>query len=91
MNPFVVKSSTGAGRRRYAVFDVRSGERRSCFYDRSVNAECHAAELAEKLARMTVSKPRNCLRCQAEFLSEGAHHRMCDRCRSVTLGRDMIG
>jgi len=25
---------------------------------------------------------RNCLGCGQEFRSEGAHHRMCSRCRS---------
>lgn len=31
-----------------------------------------------------VLKDRNCIRCTAEFASEGPHHRMCARCRSIS-------
>jgi hypothetical protein len=27
--------------------------------------------------------PRTCLRCDRDFLSEGAHNRLCDRCREL--------
>jgi hypothetical protein len=33
----------------------------------------------EELAQL---KARDCMTCGAEFLSEGAHHRMCTRCRA---------
>jgi len=28
-----------------------------------------------------VLKERNCMTCSVKFLSEGAHNRLCDRCR----------
>lgn len=41
--------------------------------------------LAENLDRLGVvgqkRGPRACLRCEAEFESEGIHNRMCPRCR----------
>lgn len=39
-----------------------------------------ARERAERKARCRV---RPCLRCRAEFESEGAHNRMCPRCRET--------
>ena len=33
-------------------------------------------------------RPRNCLRCGAEFLSTGPGHRMCNHCRQVAGGVD---
>jgi hypothetical protein len=37
-----------------------------------------------KPARRTKKfKRRNCLRCDREFWSEGAHHRLCQTCRQI--------
>jgi len=53
-----------------------------------------SAEKQEKMAKKAAAKEqlriayeakttaRNCLGCNTEFRSEGAHHRLCNRCRS---------
>lgn len=47
-------------------------------------------ELAEidrdRLLAETGRKPRKCLCCKVEFHSEGAHNRLCDRCRKLDTG-----
>lgn len=47
----------------------------------------HGIEMAELridvLERKARCKMRPCLRCRAEFESEGAHNRMCPRCRET--------
>ena len=47
------------------------------------------AALARREARRATPRvvpgrqPRQCLRCERRFLSEGAHHRLCATCRSA--------
>lgn len=36
-------------------------------------------------ARAVLAKPRPCLRCRADFPSEGWHHRMCGECRALSI------
>lgn len=38
---------------------------------------------APKAAPATGKKKRPCMCCQASFLSEGAHNRLCARCRRI--------
>ena len=54
----------------------------------------HAAEgwLKIRLGKLPASKRpqrRCCMRCRAEFQSEGFHNRMCTTCRSGAAGADM--
>ena len=37
----------------------------------------------DDLERQARRKLRNCMTCGGEFMSQGAHHRMCNRCRST--------
>jgi hypothetical protein len=47
----------------------------------------YAARSYMKPARRTKKlKRRNCLRCDREFWSEGAHHRLCQTCRQIIAG-----
>jgi len=41
-----------------------------------------AAREQVRVAYEAKTTARNCLGCGQEFRSEGAHHRMCGRCRS---------
>lgn len=41
------------------------------------------AELQRDADKAAKRGPRPCMRCQAEFYSEGIHNRMCVRCRGV--------
>jgi hypothetical protein len=58
----------------YAVFDP-DGERASGFF--------HHHDLAA-----AKRKKRPCMCCQREFMSQGIHNRLCDRCRHI---RDELG
>ena len=58
----------------YAVF--RGDERVS-----GINHYGAAHDMAEKLTKAQPLRERACLRCKDTFLSEGAHHRMCAKCR----------
>lgn len=42
----------------------------------------HAEEKRDELERQERRKPRACMTCGTEFLSEWSGHRMCARCRS---------
>lgn len=42
-----------------------------------------AEEARDALARRAHMRERPCLRCKTPFMSEGAHHRMCTRCRQT--------
>lgn len=48
--------------------------------------------LAGNLDRLGVTAqkrgPRDCLRCKAEFESEGIHNRLCPRCRAGAAGEN---
>lgn len=42
---------------------------------------------SQRVPRPAVPKrPRPCITCRGTFASEGAHHRMCDRCRQRAGG-----
>lgn len=41
-----------------------------------------AEESRDRLERKAKRRVRPCISCCAEFMSEGAHHRMCKDCRS---------
>jgi hypothetical protein len=43
--------------------------------------EHHASNERDSPPSQTVAKRRACLRCNRMFLSEGAHHRLCEACR----------
>lgn len=40
-----------------------------------------AEEELERLERKARRKTRNCMKCRAEFTSQGVGHRMCSNCR----------
>lgn len=42
-----------------------------------------AQERKDVLERQARRKRRKCMTCDNHFMSEGAHHRMCARCRNV--------
>ena len=67
-SPYSVRTFGGG----YAVF--RDGVRVS-----GSNDWGNAHKIAERMAKPLT--PRACLRCRDEFQSEGAHHRMCGKCR----------
>ncbi|WP_296763063.1 hypothetical protein [Sediminimonas sp.] len=49
----------------------------------------HLAEnRRDRIAIERQRRPRNCLRCEAEFVSTGPGHRMCNHCRAVAGGVD---
>lgn len=50
----------------------------------SLEARQRAADLAAKRG------PRSCMRCKAEFMSEGIHHRLCGRCRHCDASDDPV-
>jgi len=41
-----------------------------------------AENKADTLERQARRKRRKCMTCSDQFMSEGAHHRMCAKCRS---------
>ncbi|WP_054007855.1 hypothetical protein [Cypionkella psychrotolerans] len=41
-----------------------------------------------KVAKSKRPRIRACMRCRAEFQSEGFHHRMCNSCRANAAGAD---
>jgi hypothetical protein len=62
----------------YAVFDGNtrlSGE---------IKDPNEAALRADRLAKKAQRQKRSCLCCAHPFLSEGAHNRLCDRCRNTS-------
>ena len=68
----------------YAVLDA-SGRRVGGLHGTSESALARA----EALQRRSKRKLRSCLTCEAEFLSEGPHNRMCDPCRKAGGRADM--
>ena len=44
-----------------------------------------AEQMLEQIEIEARQRPRNCLRCSTEFMSDGAHHRMCYNCRTQTF------
>ena len=58
-------------------------------FDRSMTGDDEFRDELEALARrVQTRKTRPCLCCGATFESEGAHNRLCERCRE---GRDPLG
>ena len=41
-----------------------------------------AEKMRDELERKARFKQRKCITCRDNFMSEGAHHRMCARCRA---------
>ncbi|MCL6285585.1 hypothetical protein M3P21_18810 [Ruegeria sp. 2012CJ41-6] len=48
---------------------------------KAVSNKWRAGEKRDALEHAARMKERNCLRCATPFMSEGAHHRMCNGCR----------
>lgn len=42
-----------------------------------------AEQKRDELVRMARRKRRNCMVCRDEFMSEGAHNRLCAKCRRM--------
>lgn len=40
-----------------------------------------ALQAIDVARRRAAQRPRACITCGNSFMSEGAHHRMCDKCR----------
>lgn len=70
----------------WAVFDTTTGKVVSGEYAKHYDAE-NRAELMSREAR---KKRRPCLRCRTPFMSEGAHNRLCDGCRSGVASDDWM-
>jgi len=68
----------------WAVFE--DGARVSAEYALRERAEARMDRLAA--ARRPARRDRPCLRCRSEFSSEGAHNRLCPRCRAHAGGFD---
>lgn len=51
------------------------------FYNRG-----RAEDVRDELVRKARMRKRPCLTCGTEFMSEGAHNRMCDPCRAGDTG-----
>lgn len=58
-----------------------------------VSGSCQSAPTAWSVFRRLENAGRNtrrtCLCCGGDFMSEGIHNRLCNRCRQVGLGREM--
>lgn len=74
---FCVHRHPGEG---YCVVDPE-GQRVSGYTQSKTQAEqwCDQKQAARDAAMKRKTRP--CLRCGTEFLSEGIHNRMCNRCR----------
>jgi hypothetical protein len=75
----------------FSVFDDE-GAKLAGPYAKKWWAEKRRNDLAG-VVRPPKSGTRPCLCCRDPFLSTGAHHRMCDYCRSQNSGldRQMVG
>lgn len=60
----------------------------------TIKASClfGAAEICDRLDYQSRLKQRTCLSwgCDTEFMSEGSHHRMCDKCRGNKNDQGMV-
>ena len=61
----------------------------SPLFESRAEAEAWAARHEGKLPSNRQAKVRGCITCGTSFLSEGAHHRMCNGCRA--MARDDTG
>ena len=68
--------------RGFAVVNKSTTERESGFYSGRALAEARCQAMNMEAARELRLKRRACLCCGTGFMSEGAHHRMCNRCRA---------
>ncbi|MFT7045813.1 MAG: hypothetical protein ACJAYH_001080 [Celeribacter sp.] len=71
----------------YVIADPDGGH-----VSRLIKFRAEADQLRDKLQRKADKAakrgPRPCINCQAPFVSEGIHNRMCDKCRGL---RDHLG
>lgn len=67
--------------RGFAVVNKGTGERESGFYSGMALADERCQRMNLEAARELRLLRRACLCCGAGFMSEGAHNRLCDRCR----------
>ena len=49
-----------------------------------------ALDIMDSRIRREKLKPRACMRCGDQFLSEGPHNRMCAKCRHVTASAEDV-
>lgn len=70
----------------YAIVD-RHGDIKTVRYQ---NRDAALMAL-ESHVRAAKRKRRPCMTCRKPFDSEGAHNRMCDRCRQTALPGDWMG
>lgn len=75
----------------YAVFD--GPDRVSTVFSSMAEAEARLLVIEAERARKARLRERPCLSCGTAFLSEGPHHRMCQRCRgrASALPPQMVG
>lgn len=69
-------------------FQVLGLLERSPLFDSRKDAEVWLKTKLSKLPAAKRPQRRYCLRCGAEFQSEGFHNRMCTCCRSSAAGTD---
>jgi hypothetical protein len=74
-----------------AVFETKQSGRNLrvmrngvCVYG-PVTHRADAENMRDKLERTDGHKRRKCMTCGDPFMSEGAHHRMCTKCRSGAI------
>jgi hypothetical protein len=70
-------------------FQVLGSTTASPLFESRAEAEAWAARHEGKLPSNRQAKERACITCGTSFLSEGAHHRMCNGCRA--MARDDTG
>lgn len=51
----------------------------------SVGSTISAVAAAERHRRISALRARKCLCCETQFMSEGAHNRLCDKCRESVV------
>ena len=81
--PFRVKRS---GPHYWAVFNSR-GSRVSNQFIKEADAE----RACKTLLATSKERTRNCMACGTEFISQGPHNRLCDRCRQRRDASDPMG
>ncbi|PWE29994.1 hypothetical protein DDZ14_16265 [Maritimibacter sp. 55A14] len=79
MSAFDVKR---AGHHRYSVYRKADGARVSGEYSQFSLADAARLRIERESTRRAKSRARDCMTCGTTFMSEGAHNRMCDPCRT---------
>lgn len=69
----------------YWVVEDADGTRCSGEYTDPALAEMRRASLQDAADRQARSRQRACLCCGNIFRSEGAHNRLCDTCRKMSM------